>query len=124
MKMSILSLNIFIISLMVMYIHAKHLQNLDDSSQLVTQISDDSRIDKMNIIRSHHENINQAAFIKRKDDENNRKDEQNLRLIVKRKYYKKFSLTTEPYVSNPKACPKGTIWRMGKCVKAYSTDWW
>lgn len=128
MKISILLLNIFIIPLTVMYTNAEHSHNLDDSSLSATQILDNLRIGKTNIIHSHHQNINQAVFIKKRNDENNRKDIQNVNTLkehLRRKYFRKYVRSTAlPYVTNPKACPKGTIWRRGKCVKAYSTDWW
>lgn len=127
MKTLVLLLNVFIITSTLMYTSAEQLQKLVNSIQLETQISDDSL---------HHQDNNQANAIsaKRIPTENIRKDTifketsifkpfKNLgRLRDKFKNYK--FKTVRPYVGDPRACPKGTILRRGKCVPALSTQWW
>lgn len=126
MKISILLLNIFIISLTAVYINGENLHKLVGSSRVATQISNDSRVSKTNIVRSHYQDINKVAFIQSRNDENNGKRIQNVdfKMFLRRELKKFKFLTPRPFVTNPKACPKGTILRNGKCVKAYSTHWW
>lgn len=121
MKTLVSLLNVFIIvSMTLMYTNAKHLQKLPNSIQLETPISDDSL---------HHQVINQASapFAERVPTENMRMEKIRYRIDIGalRKKLKNLKFkTVRPFVTDPRACPKGTILRRGKCVPALSTQWW
>lgn len=122
MQNSILLLNIFVIVSTAMYANAEYLHNyLAGSNQTVMKISDNLRVGKINIIRSHNQDINQSksVFAKTMQTENTGKDITNIffKFPYLKKLFKNFKFPTPPPIlSLPRSCPRGQIWISDKCV--------
>lgn len=122
MKNSNLLLIIFVITSTAMYANAEYLHNyLAGSNRSVMKFLDNSRVGKMNIIRTHNQDINQAksVFAKRTQTENTVKDITNVFFQIPnlKKLFKNFKiLTPTPIFRLPLNCPKGKIWIDDKCV--------
>lgn len=131
MNISVLLLNVFIITSTAMYANAEFSHNyLAGSSQSVKQISDNLRVGKINIIRPHNQDIKisgKATFTKRIPSENTGKDITNVffKFPNLKDAFKNFKLVTPPSIFRiPRICSKGKIWLSNRCVPLHVQDSW
>lgn len=131
MDVSVLMLNIFIITSTAMYADTEFSHNyLAGSSQSGMQITDNLRVGKIINIRSRNQDINnqaKAMLTKSIQTENTGKDITNVffKFPNLRNPFKNFKIPPPPSIFHIlRICPKGKIWLSNRCVSLHARDSW